>query len=83
MTHYNHYTRKQLIRARMQGDYIASASSQGVAYLEELAGSQGMDFALLREPAHSNEDIDRAKRWLRANRDVVTIRVLRLEPETV
>lgn len=75
------YTESELAEARRYGNTIASASPDGVAFMEWLAGPNGMGFALLREPSHSDEDIARAKRWLYANRDVEYLHVYKPCPK--
>lgn len=35
----------------------------------------GGHFELLREPQHTDEDVENAKKWLRKNQDVVSIKV--------
>jgi hypothetical protein len=67
----NTYTQDQLQRAKRHN----VVTDNGVAYTWWLSGSEGASFALFREPRHTDEDIDRAKRWLRNNRDVVTIHI--------
>jgi len=47
---------------------------RGVPYLEGLAGPQGMYFLLLPDAGTSREDVERAHRQLRADRDVVECR---------
>jgi hypothetical protein len=48
-------------------------------YSEELAGPNGMAFFLYKEDFHTKEDIDKAKAYLRRNRDVVKIYILDVE----
>jgi hypothetical protein len=50
----------------------------GVVYDWGLAGPGGAWFNLFREPHHTQEDIDKAKRHLRNERDVVSIKVRRV-----
>jgi len=45
-------------------------------YQEELT-PQGGRFELFREPQHTDEDVNRAKSWLRHNLDVVSIKVVK------
>jgi hypothetical protein len=45
-------------------------------YSEELAGPGGMVFYLFKEEHHTKEDIDKAKDYLRRNRDVVGIYII-------
>ena len=44
-------------------------------YQEELT-PQGGRFELFREPQHTDEDVNKAKNWLRHNHDVVGIKVV-------
>lgn len=37
---------------------------------------RGGYFELLKEPHHTNEDVENAKRWLRINHDVVSIQIV-------
>jgi hypothetical protein len=67
------YTPEDLARAKLYHD----VTPNGVAFDWWLAGPNGAGFALMAEPHHAPEDIDNAKRHLRAERDVVTISVLR------
>lgn len=45
-------------------------------YQEELTPNGGR-FELFREPQHTDEDVNRAKNWLRHNLDVVSIKVVK------
>jgi hypothetical protein len=45
-------------------------------YQEELT-PQGGRFELFRESQHTDEDVNRAKSWLRHNHDVVGIKVVK------
>lgn len=52
-------------------------STLPVYFHMELAGPGGARFALYRQPHHSDDDIVQAKRYLKAERDVVgSIRIL-------
>lgn len=68
-----HYSAAELAQARRYGDVTAN----GIAFDWWLASIDGAGFALLREPHHSDADIERAKRLLRDDRDVVTLCVRR------
>lgn len=61
-------------RAKRDQDVAA-----GIAYMESLAGSTGMNFVLLPDPHHTQQDIERAASYLFANRDVVSINFVRIE----
>lgn len=45
-------------------------------YKEELTPMGGR-FELFKEPQHTDEDVNRAKNWLRHNQDVVSIKVVK------
>lgn len=66
------YTSVDLATARKDGDV-----AEGVCFLWGLVSQNGACFALLREPKHTDEDIERARAYLMRQRDVVgRIRVL-------
>ena len=46
-------------------------------YREYITGPQGMRFELFKELTHTNEDVERAKKWLRSNQDVVSISIIK------
>jgi hypothetical protein len=46
-------------------------TNNGVAFEWWLANCDGAGFLILREPHHTDEDIDRAKSLIKADRDVV------------
>ena len=70
------YAPELLAAARRIGD----VTPNGVAFDWWLVSAEGAGFALLREAQHSDDDIERARRHLLADRDVVgRIRVLRPE----
>lgn len=46
-----------------------------------LAGPEGAWFILYREEKHSDANISEAKKWLRNNHDVVTIRIENFEKQ--
>jgi hypothetical protein len=49
-------------------------------YTWSLAGSQGASFTLFPEKdSHNDDDVKKAKQWLRNNRDVVTLNIEWLE----
>lgn len=52
------------------------AEKTDMLYSEVLAGSNGMVFYLYKENYHTKEDIDRAKSYLKRNRDVVNIYIV-------
>lgn len=78
------FTPEELATARKAGNFILLATpaypdeaKEGVAYREWLSGPDGMGFALLREPHHTDEYIMTAKRWLLDRRDVAYLFVYR------
>lgn len=60
--------RRKRERAKNEMDLAA-----GVPFIESLAGVEGMTFTLLPEAHHTADDIQRASRYLHANRDVVNL----------
>lgn len=69
------YTKTQLDLATTHASHTCTVPP--VFFTEELAGRNGMAFFLLVEPHHSRENLARACNWLRMNRDVVSITLLR------
>lgn len=69
------YTRQQMERFRKFHD----VTPNGVVFDWWLVSSAGAGFALIREPHHTDQDIEDAKNYLRGARDVVTLRIARLE----
>jgi hypothetical protein len=67
------YTPEDLAKAKLYRD----VTPNGVAFDWWLAGPDGAGFSLFQEPHHTPEDIDNAKRYLRSERDVVTLSVRR------
>lgn len=67
------YTPAELEACRRQGD----VTPNGVVFDWWLASIDGAGFALLQEPRHTPADIELAKRQLRNDRDVVSLRVRR------
>ena len=65
------YTQDQIARFRKFGD----VTKNGVVFDWWLVNSNGAGFCLIREPHHTDEDIERAKHHIRNDRDVVTMRV--------
>lgn len=51
------------------------STSNGVRYDWWIDGPQGAKFELYREPHHSDADIESAKKELRRDHDVVSIRI--------
>jgi hypothetical protein len=45
-------------------------------YRSFLYDAEGAHFQLLKENHHTKADIERAKKWLRRNRDVVSIKLI-------
>lgn len=74
------YSREEMERCRKFGD----VTPNGVVFDWWLAGPGGAGFALIREPHHTDDDIEKAKSHLRRERDVVgRIRVESLEDTAV
>lgn len=71
----NNYTIEQVKRFREFGDVTRS----DVAFDWYLASSAGAGFILIREPRHTDDDIRRAKDQIRSDRDVVCMRVTRVD----
>lgn len=57
---------------------IGYVTPEGVVYDTWLCGPQGAGYCLYREPQHTKEHIERAKRYLRTSFDVVTLKVERV-----
>lgn len=68
------YTQAEVDRFRKYGDVTPNA----VAFDWWLVNINGAGFALVREPHHTDADIDAAKAYLRRERDVVNLKVARL-----
>jgi len=66
--------RERIAKARSYGDVIIP---ENIAFEERLANRDGMCFTLLLEDHHTADDVRIAKRYLRRNRDVVEIDILR------
>lgn len=69
------FTKQQLNHATAFGDVTETVPP--VAFNWGYAGPHGAWFTLLRMPEHTDEDIERAKRYLRNERDVVSLRIAR------
>jgi len=54
-----------------------SGEESDMFYHDYITGPQGARFNLLREEHHTDEDVARAKRWLKNNMDVVKIYVFK------
>jgi hypothetical protein len=67
----------RILRSKNIGD----VTENGVVFEWELASSQGAAFELFREPRHTDDDIDEAKRQLHRDRDVVSLRVVRVDED--
>jgi hypothetical protein len=67
------YTREEIEKKRQFGD----VTKNGVVFDWELASSAGARFRLIREPHHTDRDIEVAKQHLRQDRDVVSLSVCR------
>ena len=61
------YTQAEVERFRKFGD----VTPNGVVFDWGLAGPNGASFTLIRESHHTDEDIEKAKRYLNRERDVV------------
>lgn len=46
-------------------------------YREDLHGSHGCAYILFREEHHTDEDVKKAKAWLRYHHDVVSINIVK------
>jgi len=51
---------------------FGNVTPNGIVFRDELAGPAGSDFFLMPSEEHTKEDIKKAKRWLRNQRDVVS-----------
>jgi hypothetical protein len=67
---------ERLAKARRYHD--VTSGSAPVCFEWGLQNVDGAWFLLLREPHHTDADIEAAKRYLRNNRDVVSMAVERL-----
>jgi len=47
----------------------------GIAFTQDIAGIHGARFVLFTEKHHSEDDVEQAKKYIRDNRDVVSISV--------
>lgn len=72
----NTYTTDQYIRAQQRGDITHLGR---VPFIEGHMTRDGVEMILLRNAAHTNSDIDYAKRWLRNERDVTRFIIRTLE----
>lgn len=72
------YTPEELSRAKRHEEaapLTALGTPRAVYFDWWLAGPNGAGFMLFREPHHTAADIDAARRYLLAERDVVTLEV--------
>lgn len=68
MSTYNNWPNgEDVLRAVNHGD----VTEWGVSFLWSFAGSEGARFTLIREPFHTDEDIEKSKQQLKRDRDVV------------
>lgn len=67
------YTTDQYVRAQQRGDITHLGR---VPFIEGHMTRDGVEMILLRNAAHTDSDIDYAKRWLRNERDVTRFIVL-------
>ena len=58
--------------------FTHDVTDNDVAFDWGVTGSTGAWFVLIREPQHTDADIERAKRFLHIHRDVVSIHVERM-----
>lgn len=63
----NQYSSEQVEKFRRQHD----VTPNGVVFDWWLASCEGAGFCLIRESHHTDQDIETAKKYLRADRDVV------------
>lgn len=52
-----------------------------VHYNSWISGPDGAHFVIYKEPNHTKEDLQRAKGWLRNNRDVLSIQIKPYNPD--
>lgn len=71
------YTRDEVARFRKHGD----VTRNGVVFDWCLVSINGAGFTVIREPHHTDEDIEIAKQQIRSDRDVVWMRTATLEQE--
>jgi len=59
--------------------YPDQVTPSGVQYTEELAGPEGMSFMLIQMPDTTKDQLKQAKAHLRASRDVVRMKTIRVK----
>ena len=68
----------RLAKAYVNHDYVALAGGDTVCFEWGVQNADGAWFRLLREPRHTDAEINFAKRSLRNSRDVVSLKVEKL-----
>ena len=58
---------------------FGDVTDNGIAFEWGLAGMEGAWFTLLPEDCHTALDVEKAKKELRSQRDVVTLRIERIK----
>ena len=64
---------------RIDGVASQTGDEPALFFSENLGSRDGMDFTLFAEPGHDREAVARAKAYLRHNRDVLQINVIRID----
>ena len=54
---------------------MLSTTPNGISYEEDIVSSEGASFILFPEKNQTQDEVKKAKEWIRSNRDVVSIRV--------
>ena len=57
-------------------DGCTGCKDSDLFYSEQLYSSNGMHFTLFKQDHHTSEDVKKAKKWLRNNRDVCGIQTI-------
>ena len=73
---------EQLVRDLATAKALGDVTANGVAYEWRLSMWNGSRFTLLREPHHTDADIDTARALLNEKFEVVSINVLEIEDAT-
>jgi hypothetical protein len=55
---------------------VTGGDDEDLLYRSEITGPQGARYELLREKTHIHADVEKAKRYLRRNFDVVSIQII-------
>ena len=62
-------------RTKSQANKMTEKTSNGIPYTWDISSSTGADFILFPEPHHTDADVLNAKIEIRAERDVVSLRI--------